>query len=119
MIRSLFAAILLLVTLPGLLYCRSNDYFSGLGILIGFLAATPFEKRFVRFENTRVWWRCALRLLGGFAVYFAANSLLKLPFSAAFLESGTMAALLVRAARYAIVVFLDLGVYPLVFRKNT
>lgn len=112
------SVILLVTVLPGLLFCRSSDYFTGLGMLIGFLAAEPFERRFVRFENTHVWWRCILRVLGGVAVYLALNTLLKLPFSAEFLDGGTMAAYLVRTARYAIVVFADIALYPMLFRRG-
>ena len=57
-----------------------------------------------------------LRVLGGVAVFFGLNTLLKLPFSKEFLESGTLAAYLVRTLRYAVVIFVDMGVYPLVFR---
>ena len=59
----------------------------------------------VRFCHTR-----------GVKVYLALNTLLKLPFSKAFLSSGTTAALLVRCARYTVVAFVDFGVYPMLFR---
>ena len=56
-------------------------------------------------------------LLGvGVAVFFGLNTVLKLPFSSDFLNSGTMAAFLVRTVRYALVIFADMGVYPLLFR---
>ena len=60
--------------------------------------------------------RCVLRLAGGTAVFFGINALLKLPFSESFLASGTTAAYLVRSARYAIVIFADLALYPMIFR---
>ena len=56
-----------------------------------------------------------LRVLGGFAVYFGFNTLLKLPFSKEFLESEELAAFLVRACRYAIIMFVIIGVYPMIF----
>ena len=59
----------------------------------------------------------ALRMVGGFAVYFGLNTLLKLPFSKEFLEQPVMAAFLVRTVRYAIVVFVMLAVYPMLFGK--
>ena len=56
------------------------------------------------------------RLLGGLAVYLVVNSLLKMPFSKEFLSDGSTAALMVRCARYAIVAFIDFGVYPMLFK---
>ena len=112
----LFYALLLLLTLPGFFYCKSADYFSGYGMLLGFVLATVFEERYVRFENTRSPLRSVLRVLGGVAVFFGLNTLLKLPFSADFLNSGTTAAFLVRMLRYALVIFVDMGVYPLLFQ---
>jgi hypothetical protein len=38
-----------------------------------------------------------------------------MPFSAEFLTGGTLGAFLVRTARYAIIIFVMIGVYPKVF----
>ncbi len=107
--------ILLAVTLPGLFFVRTNDYFTALGLLIGVIAAIPFERKFVNFQETRNIWAMVLRVLGAFAIYFALNSLLKMPFGAEFLDSGTLSALLVRSGRYAIILFVIMGIYPKVF----
>ena len=91
-----------------------NDAIAGL--LIGFMGATLLDDHCVHFENTnKLLWR-VLRLLGGLAVYFALNKLLKLPFSNEFLSSGTTASLLVRCARYVVIAFVDFGIYPMLFR---
>lgn len=113
-----FYALLLLITLPGFFYCKSADFFSGYGMMLGFALGVEFEQKYVNFENTRNPLRSALRVLGGAAVFFGLNSLLKLPFSEAFLNSGTTPAFLVRTLRYALTVFLDMGVYPLVFKAT-
>ena len=110
--------ILLAVSLPGILYCRTSDYYTSLGMLAGMVLAQPFESRFVRFQSTKVVWKCVLRVAGGVAIYFGANILLKLPFSSAFLESGTLAALGIRTLRYAIIIFLLMGVYPMLFSRR-
>lgn len=114
--RWVFYAILVLVTVPGWFYCKSTDYFTGFGFLTGFILATEFEERFVKFETTRNVLRWILRLLIGIGLYFAFNTLLKLPFSSDFLDSGTTLALGVRAIRYFIITFIIIGVYPLVFK---
>lgn len=111
----LFAAVLLAGALPGLFYCKTTDYFTGLGMLIGYLLAVPFERRFVKFENTKKILPMILRVLGGIIIYFALNSLLKLPFSDAFLSSESAACLAFRVVRYAIILFCEIGVYPLLF----
>ena len=53
--------------------------------------------------------------LGAFAIYFALNTLLKMPFSKEFLDSGTLGANLIRTARYAVILFIVIGVYPRIF----
>ena len=112
----LFYALLLLLALPGFFYCKSADFFSGYGMLLGFALGVAFEQRHVRFENTRSPLRSVLRVVGGVAVFFGLNSLLKLPFSSDFLNAGTAAAFLVRMLRYTLVIFVDMGVYPLLFQ---
>ena len=108
--------ILLLLNVPGFFYCKSADYYTGAGLLIGFMGATLLDDRCVHFENARKPLYRILRLLGGLAIYFALSKLLKLPFSDEFLNSGTTASLLVRCARYAVIAFVGFGVYPMLFR---
>lgn len=111
--------ILALIGLPGMFFCTTDDYFSNYGMMIGFFLADFFEERFVRFENPKAWYHGLLRMLGGGAIYPVLNALLKLPFSSDFLASGTCAAHLVRFGRYIIVIFVIMGVYPLLFRSKT
>lgn len=108
--------ILLVTAIPGFFYCKSTDYFTGMGLLIGFMGGTLLDDHCVHFENTRKPISMILRLLGGLAVYFVVNTALKLPFSKEFLADGSTASLLVRCARYAVIAFIDFGVYPMAFR---
>ena len=116
--RWLFYAVLLIVSLPGFFFCRSNDFFSSFGMLLGFVFAEPFEERFVRFENTSNIFRCILRTLGGGIIYFGLNEALKLPFPAELLNDAGFASQLIRMLRYAVVIFVVIGVYPLLFRAT-
>lgn len=100
----------------GLFYCKTSDYFSGLGLMGGFFLAVEFDERVVKFENTKNPVFCVTRILGGFVLYFVLNTLLKLPFSKEFLDSGVFLANIVRYIRYIIVSFCTIGVYPLAFR---
>ena len=83
---------------------------------MGFLLAIEFEQKYVNFENTRIALRSVLRLVGGIAVFFGLNTLIKMPFSADFPNSGMMSALLIRMVRYTLVVFVVIGVYPMLFK---
>ena len=107
--------ILLALALPGLFYVRTQDYFTSLGLLIGFIAVIPFERRYVRFQNTKSILAMILRTLFAFGIYFVLNTLLKMPFSREFLDSGSLGALLIRTARYAVIIFVMFGIYPMVF----
>ena len=108
--------ILLITAVPGFFFCKSADYFTAMGLMIGFMGGTLLDDRCVHFENTRKPLWMVARVLGGLAIYFALNTMLKLPFSREFLSSGSGAALLVRCARYAIIAFVVFGVYPLLFK---
>jgi len=108
--------IFLAATVPGFFYCKSADYFTAMGLLIGFMGGTLLDDRCVRFENTRKPQWMILRVLGGLVVYFVLSKLLKLPFPKEFLSSGSTAALMVRCARYAVIAFVDFGIYPMLFK---
>ena len=108
--------ILLITAVPGFFYCKSADYFTAVGLLIGFMGGTLLDDGYVHFENTRKPLWMVIRVLGGLGVYLVLNTVLKLPFSKDFLSGGGTAALLVRCARYAIISFVDFGVYPMLFR---
>lgn len=108
--------ILLVTLVPGFFFCKSADYFTAIGLMIGFMGGTLLDDHCVHFENTRKPLWMVMRLFGGLVIYLVLNALLKKPFSAEFLSSGSTAALLVRCARYAIVSFVDFGIYPMLFR---
>ena len=107
--------ILLVSVLPGLFFVRTEDYYTSLGLLAGLIAAIHFEEKFVNFSDTRNVWAMILRVAGALALYFVLNPLLKLPFSKEFLAGETLAAFLVRTARYAVIIFVILGIYPKIF----
>ena len=115
--RPVLYGVILLTALPGLFWCRTADYFSGLGLLIGFCAASLVEEKYVRYETGGSLPRKLLRVIGGGLIFFALNKVLKLPFSAEFLEGGTFAALLVRGARYGIIAFVEFALYPMLFNR--
>ena len=114
--KLVFFGILLLIGLPGFFYCTSNDYYSGYGILLGAIVSFLFEERFVNFESTGNVLRALLRTAVGGALFMGINTALKIPFSSAFLASGTTLAHIVRTLRYAITIFCVCGLYPMTFK---
>ena len=107
--------ILFAISAPGVFWCTSRDYFSSFGLLIGMIAGLPIEKRYVNFKDTRNIWAMILRVIGAFAIYYVLNTVLKLPFSREWLDSGTLEANLVRSARYAVILFSAIAIYPRCF----
>lgn len=108
---------ILLLSIPGVFYCKTNDYFTALGVMIGVFLTIPFEEKYVHFKNTKEPIKVVFRMIGGMGIYLALNLLLKLPFDEAFLASPTRMAFLIRTMRYAIIVFVTMGVYPILFDK--
>ena len=114
--RWLINLIIFIFSAMGIIYCRTTDYFSGLGLMAGFFVGIEIEDRFVKFETTRNPLEILLRLVGGLVIYIAGNKLMKIPFSEEFLNSPTMPAFLFRTFRYFVILFLLIGVYPYIFR---
>ncbi len=111
----MYHMILLMSAVPGLFYVRTSDYYSSLGCLIGAIAAIYFERKFVNFQETKRIPAMILRMIGAVLIYLVVNTLLKLPFDKQFLAEASLGALLIRTARYSIIVFLIMGVYPMIF----
>ena len=109
-------AVLLVISLCGLFYCKTSDYFTGLGMLIGFMGAALFEERFVNFEISKNIPVTVLRVATGGAIFFGLNTVLKLPFNKAFLANGSFVSSIVRTCRYALTMFVTMGLYPMTFK---
>ena len=108
---------LALVGAVGFFFCDSTDYYSGYGLLLGAMLAEPLEEALVRFDPPRSFWAGAARMVGGIGLFLALTWAGKLPFSAEFLSSGTFASHAVRTARYALALFADLALFPILFRR--
>lgn len=112
-----FYLFLFLISLPGCLYCKTSDYYSALGMSVGFYLGNLFEEKYVQFKNTRNIGKCVIRLAIGGVIYFGLNTLMKLPFDPQLLSSATALAYLIRVFRYAILLFIIVAVYPMAFDK--
>lgn len=114
--RWILYLVLVLLASVGWFYCRSNDYFNGFGMMIGFFGGVLFEQKFVKFEETHVWWKIILRILAAGGLFVGLNKLFKLPFPKDLLEEASMTQYIIRTVRYMLVIFLLVGVYPMSFR---
>jgi len=100
----------------GFLFCKSNDFYMGYGMMIGSMVADLFEEKYVNFKETRNLLEIIIRMLGGIALFLMISKGSKLPFSSEFLDSKTTLAFLVRTIRYFLIVFSTIGIYPLCFK---
>lgn len=105
-----------IIGLAGFLVAKTNDFYTGYGLMLGATLGVIYEEKNVNFEGTKKAIPVILRTAVGAGLYVGLNSLMKMPFSEEFLNSGTTPAFAVRAIRYAITVFLLIGVYPMSFR---
>lgn len=109
--------IIFLIAALGFFYCKTDDYYSSLGLLGGFFLSREFDKLVVHFRNSKKPVRIIVRVIAGAALFLALTKILKMPFSSEFLSSPTLAAYCVRFLRYLISCFVAVGVYPLIFAK--
>ena len=99
----------------GMFYCKTSDYFNSYGMLIGACLGTLFEEKVVNFENTTKVPLVILRTIGGAVAYLLCNTALKAVLGGLF-EQDTTGYFLMRTLRYAILLFLLIGVYPMLFK---
>ena len=111
---------LLIIGIAGFFYCTESDFFTGYGILLGFVCGILFEEKVTKFENTKVWWRIILRVLVGGGLFLGLNEVIKLIVGAIYptYEDNIWFERIFRTLRYAVVVFLVIGVYPLLFAQT-
>lgn len=111
---------MLLIGFVGFFYCTTSDFFTSYGILLGFVGGIFFEENFTKFENTRVWWRIVLRVLVGGALFLGLNEGLKAVIGVIFPNYQQMIWFerIFRTIRYAFVVLIVIGVYPLLFAQT-
>lgn len=105
-----------IIGLFGFFIAETNDFFTGYGMMLGGTLGIIFEEKYVKFDGTKKILTVVIRTIIGAGLYLGLNELLKLPFTTEFLNSGTLLSFSIRAARYAIVVFVLIGVYPLSFK---
>lgn len=107
-----------LYALIGVFFCTSNDYYSTLGLYIGFVFGELFEEKFVNFKNTNNLLKGIIRTLLGGLLFIGISYVLKMPFDKEVLEAHNNFAYFYRVFRYGFTCFIVIGVYPILFKYN-
>lgn len=112
--------ILAVVGFSGFFYCTTEDFFTAYGLMIGFALGILFEEKVTKFENTKVWWRIVLRVGVGGVLFLGINELTKLIVGAIYpsYEQNVWFEHIFRVLRYAVITFVAIGVYPLLFAQT-
>ena len=110
--------IVVLFSSLGIFFCRSDDYFSCLGLVYGIILANLFEEKYVNFDETMNFTRVLVRSLFGIAVFVLVSEGLKMIAPISFLEVDTVLSFMFRTFRYFIASFMTFGLYPMLFKYN-
>ncbi|MDD3477588.1 MAG: phosphatase PAP2 family protein [Candidatus Izemoplasmatales bacterium] len=113
-------------TYPGTeIYAHLEDVSKMLGSMVGFVVGVRFEQSKVKFSQHQVLWKNAIRFVGGVAVVMAVRLLLKAVFGLIVNPEELVdlnmfqsyLASLFDFLRYVAMVFIGIGVYPMLFQK--
>lgn len=110
--KYLLYIVTLLICSVGLFFCKTDDYFSTFGLMLGAFFGFLFESRFVNFGYDIIWWKKLIRFAGGIAVILILKEGLKLLFN--LIVPGSLYLTLIR---YAVMAFCGIGLYPMLFAR--
>ncbi|OHE41348.1 MAG: hypothetical protein A2Y16_00445 [Tenericutes bacterium GWF2_57_13] len=107
------------------LYDKMEGTFKMIGAMLGFVFGVRFEAKKVGFVNHRILWRNLIRFALGVAVVMGVRYGLKAIFGLIVDEEALLTgqkiaatfAVLLGGIRYFAMVFIAIGIYPMVFRK--
>lgn len=104
-----------IIGIAGCFYCKTDDFFTGFGALVGFACGTLLEEKKIKFSQTTCWWRILLRIACGAGLILGLYVGLKALTTAINPNDIVWLSRALRTVRYATVVFLGIGVYPMLF----
>ncbi len=107
------------------LFDTNENIFKMFGTMSGFLIAINFEKNHVNFENHKHIWKNIIRFVLGLAIIMAIRYLLSFIFDLIVDTDSLIVGqgfkgilgLLLDYIRYATMLFIGIGVYPILFKK--
>lgn len=107
--------LLTLLCLPGIFFCTSEDYYSVIGIFMGFMAGNLYEEKHIGFEDCKDIRKAIVRTLIGGLLFLMVTGTLKYAASGLFVPESKPA-LLYKSFRYGVSAFVMTGLYPYLFR---
>lgn len=113
-----FYLIGVLIVVIGSIFCTSQDFYTSIGIYLGFIFCEIVDKKYIHFENTKSISRSIFRLFIALGTFLLVSNGLKLPFSSAVLNADNYLAYLIRTLRYLIATFIGLGLTPCLYKYN-
>lgn len=111
-----FYLVYCLLCATGFFFCKSNDYYSTLGLLIGFCLADLYEEKYVNFNNTKNLKTILLRMIFGILIFLIIAEGPKLIIPSAIMNSNDLLSYFIRFLRYGLAIFISMGVYPKLFK---
>lgn len=113
-----FYTLFCILGLTGFFFCKSNDFYSTLGLLIGYCLADLYEERYVRFENTSNIKAILTRIVVGIAIFLFIAEAPKLLIPQTILDANNFISYFIRFLRYFLGIFITMGVYPKCFKRR-
>ena len=113
--RKYLYLLLSLLCLSGIFFCTSEDYYSVIGIFMGFMAGNLYEEKHIGFEDCEDIRKVILRTLLASLLFLLITGSLKYAAAGLFVPESKPA-LLYRSFRYGIATFAVIGLYPGLFR---
>lgn len=99
--------------IPFLFFIQEKDFYTSYGLMAGFVGAMIFEQKLVNFDMDVTLLRKVIRVVGGIILMLVVQLGVKAIFVALFGEDIIVLDLI----RYALIAFIGLGLYPLLFKK--
>ncbi|WP_195988776.1 phosphatase PAP2 family protein [Clostridium sp. D53t1_180928_C8] len=106
--KMLLYVITFIVFIPALTFAHSADFIKGMGTYLGFVIGIYIEKKYVNFSTEKSTKVKVIRVLLGILILLVLQVGLK-----AIFPSETIFSFI----RYALISFVGIGVYPMIFKK--
>lgn len=107
---------ILVVFLPVMLLIGEEDLFKAYGLMLGFLFAMIYEKKYVQFTYDVSLVKKVIRVVLGLIVMVAIQLGVGMVFDL-FADEGTFLLNILDLIRYGLIAFIGLGLYPTLFKK--
>ena len=107
---------ILVVFLPVMLLIGEDDLFKAYGLMLGFLFAMLYEKKYVQFTYDVSLVKKVIRVVSGLIVMITIQLGVGMLFDL-FAEEGSFLLNILDLIRYGLIAFVGLGLYPTLFKK--